>query len=208
MFYTFARQVLKLYYKIFFFYRVEGMENLPKDGGYLICSNHQRFHDPVILAAVIKKHLRFLAKEELFKKGIPDKFLRSVGCVPVERNSSNLSAMRTCINLLKDGNSLILYPEGTRFCKHIADVKPGAVMLASKAKVPIVPVGLSRIKLFGRTVIRFGKPIYYTDLYDKKRITNDEYKMHTDRLMYEIYSLVDEKCCYFDEIEESIKNGN
>lgn len=205
MFYRIAAAVLRFYYKIFFLYKSYGTENIPKDGGFLLCPNHQSFNDPPLVAAVIKRRLTFLAKEELFKKGIADSFLKSVGAVPIDRKNGSLKAMRVCMNLLKDGHALMLFPEGTRFCKHLCDVKPGAIMFAIKSRVPIIPVGISNMKLFGKTKVRFGKPIYYSDYYERK-VTGEEYKHLTEKLMFEIFSLVDDKCCYYNEIEECMKN--
>ena len=207
MLYSLAAAVLKLYYKIFFFYSSEGLENIPSDGGFLVCPNHQSFNDPPLVASIIKRKLTFLAKAELFKKGIANWFLESVGAVPVDRSGGSLKAMKVCMKLLKEGHALMLFPEGTRFCKHLDDVKPGAVMFAIKSQVPVIPVGISRMKFFGKTKVRFGKPIYYSEYYGKK-VNSDEYKKLADRLMFEIFSLVDDKCCYYDEIKESVGNAN
>ncbi len=207
MFYNIAVFFVKLYYKIIYFAKVEGIENVPKSGGMILCGNHQSFNDPIIIAAFSPKRLKFLAKAELFKNKIFSWFLRSLGCVPVDRSNGDLKAMRTCLKILKEDNSLLLFPEGTRSCIHIDDVKPGALLFATKASVPVVPVGVSNLKPFGRAKVSFGKPIYYTEYYNKK-ISSDEYKKLTINLMYEIYNLVDNKCCYYDEIKASVENEN
>ncbi len=206
MFYILITRLLRIYYKIIYWYSVEGLENLPKSGGYLICPNHKQFNDPLILAAIIKKRLCFFAKAELFKNKILDKFFRSVGCVPVDRSTGSLKSLRICIKLLKDENSLIIFPEGTRRCMHLADVKPGAVMFAIKSEVPIIPVGISRLRPFSKTVVKFGEPIYYNEYYESK-LSNDDYKSLVNKLISKIYELVEDKCCYYDEIKGSVENG-
>lgn len=203
--YSIAVLFLKLFYKIFFFAKAEGVENIPQSGGMIFCGNHQSNHDPVVIAAFVGIKLKFLAKAELFKFKFFAWFLKSIGCVPVDRNSGDIKAMKTCIKILKDGNPLLLFPEGTRSCIHIDDVKPGALLFAIKSQVPVIPVGISNLKLFGGTKVTFGKPIYYDKYYDKK-ISSDEYKILTNRLMLNIYDLVEDKCCYYDEIKASVEN--
>lgn len=205
MLYNIAAVFVRLYYRIIYFAKAEGLDNLPKTGGVILCGNHKSFHDPVIVAAFAPRKLNFLAKAELFKNKFFSWFLKGIGCVPVDRSSGDLKAMRTCIKVLKEDNPLLLFPEGTRSCIHIDDVKPGALLFATKAEVPIVPVGISNLKVFGKAKVSFGKPIYYSDYYGKK-ISSDEYKKLTAALMYDIYNLVEDKCCYYDEIKASVEN--
>lgn len=205
MLYNIVVFFVKIYYKIIFLAKAEGKENIPKTGGVILCANHQSFRDPIIIAAFSPRKLKFLSKIELFKNKFFAWFLRGVGCVPIDRNGGDLKAMRSCIKILKDDNPLMLFPEGTRSCVHMEDVKPGALLFATKANVPIVPVGISKLKPFGRTKVIFGKPIYYTEYYDKK-ISSEEYRKLTNKLMFEIYNLVDDKCCYYDEIKASVEN--
>ena len=207
MIYNIATFFVKAYYKIFYFAKVEGIENIPENGGVILCGNHQSFNDPVIIAAFSSRKLRFLAKAELFKNKFFSWFFHHIGCVPVDRSSGDLKAMRTCIKILQDDNPLLLFPEGTRSCIHLEDVKPGALLFATKAKVPIIPVGISNLKLFRKAKVVFGKPIYYHEYYGKK-ISGDEYKKLTNKLIYEIYNLVDNKCCYYEEIKASVENEN
>ena len=205
MIYNLLTSVIKIFYKIFFFAKVEGLENIPKSGGMIFCGNHKHFHDPLIIAGFVKNKLKFLAKSELFKNKIFASLLKSSGCIPVDRGSGDIKAMKSCINILKDQNPLVLFPEGTRSCKKLSDVKSGAILFAIKSQVPIIPVGLSNLKLFSGAKITFGQPIYYTDYYDKK-MSSDDYKKLTNELMYEIFSMVEEKCCYYDELKASVEN--
>ncbi len=207
MIYNILTKIVKIFYRILFFTKVEGLENVPKSGGMIFCGNHKHFHDPVMIAAFVKIKLKFLAKSELFKNNLFGWFLKSVGCIPVDRGSGDLKAMKSCINILKDQNPLVIFPEGTRSCKKLEDVKSGAILFAIKSQVPIIPVGLSNIKLFKGAKITFGKPIYYTEFYEKK-MSSEDYKKLTNELMSEIFSMVDEKCCYYDEIKASVGNEN
>ncbi len=205
MLYNVAVFFVKIFYKILFFAKAEGVENIPESGGMIFCGNHQTFHDAVVIAAFAEVKFKFLAKAELFKHKFFAWFFKNVGCVPVDRKGGDIKAMKTCMKILKEGNPLLVFPEGTRSCLHIADVKSGALLFATKSQVPIIPVGISNLKLFGRTKITFGKPIYYDEYYDKK-ISGDEYRMLTNNLMLNIYDLVEDKCCYYDEIKASVEN--
>lgn len=207
MLYNFARLILKAFYKLLFFIKFEGTDNIPLDGGVLLCSNHKHFYDPLLVVAATKRKLRFLAKIELFKPGICNYFLKASGCIPVDRSGGELKALKTCINVLNNENALLMYPEGTRHCKHIADVKYGAILFAIKSQKPIIPVGVSKLKLFSKTIVRIGKPIYYNDYYNKK-LSSEEYSKLISELMYEIYSMVDGNGCYFDEIKACVNNEN
>ena len=188
MIYSILTIIVKLFYKIFFFAKVVGLENVPISGGMIFCGNHKHFHDPVIIAAFVKVKLKFLAKAELFKNRFFGWFLKSVGCIPVDRGSGDLKAMKSCIRILKEQNPLVLFPEGTRSCKKMDDVKSGAIMFAIKSQVPIIPVGLSNIRLFKGAKITFGQPIYYTEYYDKK-VSGEDYKKLTVDLMYNIFEI-------------------
>ena len=204
MIYFLIKHLLKLYYKIIYFASAEGANNIPAVGGALLCGNHQQINDPLVMLSFIKRQPKFLGKAELFVP-VLGCFLKKFGCVPVDRSKGDLKALRTCIKLLKEQNLLMLFPEGTRSCKHLADVKPGAIMFAIKSQVPIVPIGISRLKPFGRTKVTFGEPIYYDEYYDKK-LTDDDYKKLVAELMYQIFNLVEEKCVYYDEIKASVDN--
>ena len=78
-------------------------------------------------------------------------------------------------------------------------------MFAIKSQVPIIPVGISRLRPFRKAKVRFGEPIYYNEYYDKK-VSGDEYKKLVNSLMLHIFDLVDERCSYYNEIKASVEN--
>jgi len=204
MLFNIIKKILYFYYKIIYFSSVEGLENIPNVGGMQLCANHKHFNDPLIITSFLKFKPSFLAKKELFKKGIPSWFLSSVGCIPIDRSVGELKILKYCINLLKENNILMIFPEGTRYCKHIDDVKSGAIVFAIKSQTPIVPIGISKLRPFSRAKVRIGKPIYYTEYYDK-RLTSADYDILKVKLMDEIFSLVDEKCSYYNEIKDKMQ---
>ena len=113
------------------------------DEPVLICANHSSGWDPVLLVCALASDfpLRIMAKEQLFKIPIIGGFIRRMGAFPVDRGNSDIGAVKTAIKSLKDGFSLLIFPEGTRVKEgqHIAP-KGGAAMIAIRAGVKMLPV--------------------------------------------------------------------
>ena len=138
--YYISRNILKLFLKIFFKLKVIDPENLPDKGPYIAASNHVSYLDPSILAAGIPVSARFLARENLFRKGLFGWWIRSVGCIPVKRSKRDIKAMKEALKFLKKGGVLAVFPEGTRSIDgSLKQAHVGMGFLAFKADAPIVP---------------------------------------------------------------------
>jgi 1-acyl-sn-glycerol-3-phosphate acyltransferase len=183
-FYWFARSLMKLFIHILYRVRVEGLENLPSDGGYIICSNHINNLDPVVVGTSIPKKMSYMAKEELFHNKILGFIILKLGMFPVNRNGADISAIKSSIKVLKKGDALGIFPEGTRNLeRNEMKAKPGLAMIAIKAKVPIVPVAIiSDYKLFGNIKIQINRPITYDEYYNLK-IDVDTYQRLSQTVM-------------------------
>ncbi|PAB58457.1 lysophospholipid acyltransferase family protein [Anaeromicrobium sediminis] len=119
-----------------------GLENIP-DGPVVFVSNHQGYFDIPVLFSVITKPTSFIAKKELGKIPVFGKWMELTRCIFIDRGNKrqSLQAIKDGIALLKEGHSLIIFPEGTRSkSSEMKDFKKGSLKLATKAKVPIVPV--------------------------------------------------------------------
>lgn len=145
--------------------KVEGLENVPKNKACVICGNHIHALDAPVLLAVTNRKIRFMAKEELWKNpGF--RFMAFVFRVfPVKRGKGDSEAIKTAFKILKNNEILGMYPEGTR---HGLDknVKPknGAVNIAIRSNVPIIPFGISgTFKPFTKVTYRFGTPIDFSE---------------------------------------------
>jgi 1-acyl-sn-glycerol-3-phosphate acyltransferase len=141
-------------------FEVTGRENIPKEGAFLLCSNHIHSCDPIALALFIKREPRFMAKKELFKSKIGNWVCRNLGAYPIDREATaDLSAFRTTMDALKNGNGVIIFSQGTRM-KEFDNAKSGVAVFALKSGAPIVPAGIrASYRLFSKIHVHYGEPI-------------------------------------------------
>jgi 1-acyl-sn-glycerol-3-phosphate acyltransferase len=152
--------------------RVRGLEHLP-EGGFVLAANHTSNFDPWPLGISLLPHrqLRFMAKSELFNPVLAP-LLRAGGAFKVRRGEGDLEAMRTAAELARQGEIVVMFPEGTRQKKglrkkHRARPHTGAARIALAAGVPLVPAaitGTDRLSRLGRLQVTYGEPIDLTDL--------------------------------------------
>lgn len=189
-----VKDVLKVYFGIFYKVRIKGMENIPKEGGLIMCANHVGRLDMFFIAYRIKRLVHFMAKAELFNNPVVKWFLLNVGAFPVKRGTGDIGMAKTVYKLLKNGEMVGIMPEGTRTKgKEHVKAKPGAVMFALSSDVPIVPVGISgSYKFFSEVKVNIGKPYKLTIPGDRKP-TQEELSELSDELMAKIYALVEEQ---------------
>ena len=124
-------------------YKVYGIKNVPKTGGVIIASNHASYIDPPAVGASSRKMrmTHFMARDTLFRNPLMGGFLRKVGVIPLDRDRGDIKAMKTAIQLLRDGASVALFPEGTRSMDGtLQPAKPGIGFLVAKGNAPVVPV--------------------------------------------------------------------
>jgi 1-acyl-sn-glycerol-3-phosphate acyltransferase len=189
----FIKFILKMLEKIIFRVKVLGEENIPKTGAALICGNHIHALDAALIVCMAKRQIYVLGKEELFKNPILKWLAKVFGVFPVKRDGSDIQAIKISLSLLKNNNLLLIFPEGTRngIDKGVK-LRNGAVTLAIKAKVPVIPVGVKgNFKIFRKVILNYGKPIYYDShikegeqIAEKSNIEN-----LTNELMEEILKL-------------------
>ena len=187
--------VLRIVTLLLYRVKVVGQENIEKDKSYIICPNHLSFWDaPVLVAALKRNDMYILAKEELYKNGFI-RFIADVfGIYPVKPDSKSMESVKISLKILKNNGLLMIFPEGTRngMAKGVKP-KDGAIKLAIKANVPIIPVGFQgNFKPFKKIKVNIGEPIYYTEYKDE--VNNKELTEElTDNLMKIIVKLRDEK---------------
>lgn len=140
---------------------VKGRENIP-DGPVIVCANHTNILDPVLIAYAFghKRQLFFMAKAELFKIPIVGSIFKTVGVFPIVRGETDINSIRTAMRHLKNGEQIMMFPEGTRVKEEdLVAAKSGAVRIAIKMKVPVLPVHLSKgKKAFHQSKLIIGEP--------------------------------------------------
>ena len=163
--------ILYPFYRLLFWYSVTGRENIPQTGGVIFSSNHLSYLDPVLWIIVIRRRIRFMAKQELFKNPLLGWFLRRMDVFGVERGSGDMAAVKTAIRVVRNGEILGLYPEGTRS----KDGKPGraktgVALIAKAAKCDVVPAAVicrGKLRPFKRIRLVVGKPVSYQEIIDR-----------------------------------------
>lgn len=189
-FYKFAKGLLSIIFRIIYRIEIKGHENIPEKGRVILCSNHISMLDPIIIGISIRRPISFMAKKELFKNPFFAKLLKALTAFPVDREGSDLTAIRNSINVLKEERILGIFPEGTRTKKmDIESAKAGVSLIAYKGKAPVIPVFIeTNYRLFSNINVYIGKQIIVDDLFDKKPKTED-HKEFSKYILKSIYSL-------------------
>jgi 1-acyl-sn-glycerol-3-phosphate acyltransferase len=140
MSYFISRLILKLFFKIYLRMRVYGRENIPKNGAFILASNHVSYLDPPVLGCACPRPLNYMAKEELFRNWAFGALLRSYHVFPVRRGEGDPGAIKEAMRRLKAGGILLVFPEGTRSeTGQIQKAQVGIGYLGLMAGVPILP---------------------------------------------------------------------
>jgi len=141
--YGLAKIVIRAFTRPAFDARVEGEEHVPPSGGLVVAANHRSYLDPPVLGAWFPRQVHYMAKRELFKIPLFGWAIAAVGAFPVDRErASDLGSVRRALHILKSGGVVGIFPEGRRNIAGDATAKGGAVLLASLAGCPLVPVKL------------------------------------------------------------------
>ncbi|WP_439947623.1 lysophospholipid acyltransferase family protein [Streptomyces sp. BBFR109] len=186
--------------------RIEGLEHVPASGPAIVAGNHLSFADHFLMPAILRRRITFLAKAEYFtgpglKGRLTAAFFRSAGQIPVDRSGKEAgrAAIREGLGVLRRGELLGIYPEGTRSPDgRLYKGKVGVAVMAIEAGVPVVPcamIGTFEAQPPGRVVprirpvvIRFGEPLDFSrfaGMTEQKAVL----RAVTDEIMYAILSL-------------------
>ena len=189
---------------------VEGLENIPEEGGAVLASNHLSFSDSIFLPLVVPRRVTFLAKSDYFngrgvKGRLTARFFKSAGQLPVDRSGGKASeaALGTGLRVLREGHLLGIYPEGTRSPDgRLYRGKTGVARMALEARVPVLPVamiGTDLIQPIGKKIprimrvgLKIGKPL---DFSRYEGMESDRFVLRsiTDEIMYELMDLSEQE---------------
>ena len=141
--YELIRQIGELYFTITGGIRGGGRDNMPPLGGVLLVSNHLSYLDVFVLGIGANRPLNYVARSTLFVP-VLGPFIRSVGGFPIQREGMGASGLKETLRRLRNGGVVLLFPEGTRSLDgRLAELKSGIAVIASRAKVPILPAGVA-----------------------------------------------------------------
>ena len=187
---------------LFWRLKVEGKENVPATGPFILAPVHRSNVDFAIVAAVTTRKMRYLAKDSLWKLGL-GRIWESLGAIPVARGTADRIAMRQLEETLAAGDPVVMFPEGTR--QSGPEVQPlfdGPAYVAARAGVPIVPVGIGgseRAMPKGSKMIRpvkitlvVGTPLHPEAREDGARVPRRAVAELTASLKDEVQRLFDE----------------
>ncbi len=149
----------------------EGTENIPKNEGFIVCSNHTAMFDPIVIIAVLALPVHYMAKAELFKVPIVKDLITKFGAYPVNRGGTDVKALKKTVEFVKNGEPVGIFPQGTRMPGQPLkpeQAKSGLGLTAYRSGGKILPIYIKtkkgRVRLLSKTHIVIGKPIPYEEL--------------------------------------------
>ena len=189
-FYRFMCGLMGVFYALVYPSRLEGLENIPAEGGFILCCNHISARDPFYLAIPVKnRFFHFMAKVELFKWKPLGTILTALGGFPVDRGHNDLNAVRTSLKLVAEGHALALFPQGTRSRDNSrTPMLSGVSMIALRSGAPVIPAYIDGpYRLFRRTRVCFGKPVSFEGL--GRRVDSPTMEAATHRIEEAVWGL-------------------
>ena len=166
--YRLGRLLARIFIPTFGSIRVTGRENVPPAGPLIIAANHQSNADPPALVYAVPRPLNFMAKRDLFVNPLVGWFLRALHVYPVDRDGRDVDALRWALRMLGAGETLLIFPEGTRSPGALSEASDGLAYLALSSGAPVLPVaitgterirGMFRIPFhFQRLSVAIGEP--------------------------------------------------
>jgi len=141
--YQIIRFLIWLIAKLFWRISFEGLHHVPKDGPFVLAPMHRSFIDFGLVSGVTRRRMGYMGKESLWRSKLLGGFITMLGAYPVNRGAPDREALRRTLAILEKGEPLVLFPEGTRRAGPLIEhLHEGAAFVASRAGVPVVPVGI------------------------------------------------------------------
>ena len=193
--YQVLKAIVSPIYRLLFNVRVIGKENVPTEGGVLLCPNHLAAVDVISIGAVCPRQITCIAKKELFSIPVLGGLIKALGAVKIDRGGADVGAIKAAVASIEKGKTVVIFPQGHR-CPGVnlasTQIRHGAGLIAYYAKCDVVPVCINikggKYSLFRRTEIIYGKPIKYSELgfTDGGR---DEYAAATEKIFSRVIEL-------------------
>ena len=185
--------------EMMFSYHAIHAERIPKTGGVLLAMNHQSFLDPPLAGIACRRPIHFLARSSLLKWPLLGPVFPRVNVVPVDRSGADMSALKTIIRIVKQGECTVIFPEGTRTKDgSLQPAQPGLGLVIAKTLAPVVPMRVfGSFEAFPRSAklpkkhpvtVVVGEPMHFTEA-DLEGSGRDLFQSLSDRVMERIAAL-------------------
>jgi 1-acyl-sn-glycerol-3-phosphate acyltransferase len=200
-FYRLARIIINFLCRVFWRVRVTGRENIPLTGAFVLAPVHRSNIDTMLACTVTPRRMRYMGKDSLWKNSFTGWLFSALGGFPVTRGTADREALRRCVYVLQSGQPLVMFPEGERKSGAVVEkLFDGAVYVAMKANVPIIPVGIggseaampkgAKMVRPARCAMVIGKPII-VDSGDGSRAARSSVKAMSEELQLSLQDLLD-----------------
>jgi len=190
---TIMKPFLKLLSVVVFRVKTVGKENVPKEGGFILASNHISAPDPGYIYVNLKRPIHYMSKQELFENPMLGWVYIHLNGFPVIRGAADKRSVEYAIDVIKQGDILGIFPEGTRSKDYTPQqAKAGVALIARETKAGVLPVSIysdGRAKPFTKITVRFGKLIPYEELGFSGGAKSEELKAVSNMIMDKIKEL-------------------
>jgi 1-acyl-sn-glycerol-3-phosphate acyltransferase len=169
--------------------RAFGCEHVPRTGPLIVAANHISYFDPPVLGVALPRPLFYMAKSELFEIPLFGPLIRAVNAYPVDRSRGDIGAIKRTVEILRRGDAVAVFPEGTRNLDGSVQARPGVALLSSLAQAPVLPAyleGTDRVRGFAPIRVFFGKPFLPGG---GRKATREDLAKQTDEIMSRIDAL-------------------
>jgi 1-acyl-sn-glycerol-3-phosphate acyltransferase len=162
-FYQFSQRTVRVYLTLLWRFKTIDMQNVPLTGACIVAANHVSYFDPPALGCALPRKLHYMAKAELFEYPILKQLIPRLAAFPVARGKGDIGAIKRSVAILRQGEALGMFPEGTRNRDGTIEAQTGVALLASMTGAPVVPAyiaGTDRLSRFPRITVTYGEPLH------------------------------------------------
>ena len=171
LFYRVCRAIINVFMRLTMRIKVTGKENIPRDGGIVLLSNHIGIRDVFLIGITYPRQLFFLSKKEWFKYPVMRSVMKAWGAISLDRAGKDVGALKNAVEVAKKGKTLAIFPQGTRkpgINPSETAIKSGAGMIAYHAHADMLPVCIKtegvKYRFMRKIEVIYGKPIKYSEL--------------------------------------------